>query len=641
MASSAHTNWSRKSLEELEELYTTEISRALRRAGYDPNIRPSYEELQRVGYGGLARALRRDHNTTLQKWCTTELGLRDRESTREQFTWNTTDEETIQLFERFLEAHNSGWEYATYATNRARLNKYATAYTDANPHHSIPDALHNPEHKPDDRARVRDAIAVLDSSLAATNSKRQYFSTINAWYEWLHQEGIFAYNPADGIQSEFSWNPGDPQNQPLTSEDVHALYHTAETTSQRLLIIGLAAWGLRRSELAALHQDQLVLHPSDGETPYIQFQTRKNGPSQVNILYGIDVLTTRLEELQADPDWNGYLFPSPTAASGHRIGDTIYDRFQRLAETAGVTVNGEPPKPHMGRRFWYEAYQEVIAELVAALRGVAMDQGSDDVATMARHYHSPEARRRARHNLMAQELEDTFGGLIDRSPGIDTTITGGRTRGEDVLQGFQPEGRGRYAVRHPRGDSDTARTLQAALTDRRDRVAPHHRLLGIDQDGNWHHYDAIAHIITVVDGDGHRIHREALASRTSVERWLAFIEDKQGLGWDVLLEQRDAHEEFATNPLPGNNDHRILGIDGFGRWLHYNAETDHVIAINWAGGIDARIDLPDRDLDVNEFLQLVTTTIGWIDQKAFSGSVVHDGLQGFDIDIPEDLFGHV
>lgn len=639
MASSAQTNWSRKSLDELETLYTTQISSALRHAGYNPNIRPTHDELQEVGYGGLARALRRDHDTTLKHWCINELGLKTRESDHEKFTWNTANQDAIDLFNRFLDAHTHGWEYATYVTNRARLNKYITAYENANPHRNITDALDDPEEKPDERARVREAFRILDTTLAAPNSKLQYYSTINAWYDWLEREGIFAYNPADGIQNEFSWDPGDPENQPLTADDVHALYRTTTNSSQRLLVIGLAAWGLRRSELAALHEDQLVLDPPDGETPYIDFQHRKNGPSQVNLLYGIDVLQERLNTLAAAPDWNGYLFPSPTASTGHRTGRTLYNRFQRLADDAGVTVEGETPKPHMGRRFWYEAYQEVVTELVAALRGVAKDQGSDDVATMARHYHSPEARRQARHDLMAQELEDTFGGLVDRAPGIDTDLTGSLTRGEDVLQSFQPEGRGRFAVRHPRGPSDTARTLQTLLHPRRDHLSPTLRLLGIDQDGNWHHYDAIAHVITVVDGAGDRIHREQLDSRTSVERWVKYIGDKDGLGWDVLLEQREARREFDQNPLPGNEAHSILGIDRFGRWLHYQDDVEIITAVNWAGGIDARVDLTARDMDINEFLQLVTNSIGWIDQKSFSGSVVYEGLQEYDIDVPEDIFG--
>lgn len=186
---------------------------------------------------------------------------------------------------------------------------------------------------------------VLDEVLGTSASKFKYLEDTRRFYGYLIDAGRAVYNPLDRMATRFGWDRPDWDNPTLDRADVTALYRAARTTEERLLVIGLAGWELRHAELCALHIDQLVLPPENDEQPYIQFADgeRKNGPRTVALLVGVDVLDTRLGTLADRSDWDGYLFPSSTAASGHIVTDTIRNRFTTLAERAGVTVDGEVP----------------------------------------------------------------------------------------------------------------------------------------------------------------------------------------------------------------------------------------------------------------------------------------------------------
>lgn len=80
----------------------------------------------------------------------------------------------------------------------------------------------------------------------------------------------------------------------LATEHVRALYQATDDQEEHLLVLALCAWGLRPSEVARLHTRQFVLDVSTDEVPYIVFKDRKNGPGQVTLLYGRNVLKDRL-----------------------------------------------------------------------------------------------------------------------------------------------------------------------------------------------------------------------------------------------------------------------------------------------------------------------------------------------------------
>jgi len=54
----------------------------------------------------------------------------------------------------------------------------------------------------------------------------------------------------------------------------------ATTSRDQLLVVALAGWGLRASEVAALHVSQFNRDVPDDDVPYIAFESRKNGPEK-------------------------------------------------------------------------------------------------------------------------------------------------------------------------------------------------------------------------------------------------------------------------------------------------------------------------------------------------------------------------
>jgi integrase len=192
----------------------------------------------------------------------------------------------------------------------------------------------------------------------------------------------------------------------LTAEQVRRIYEAADTIEQRLITIALAGWGLRPGEVAALHASQISL---DTDDPHLEFdEDRKNGPGTVALLVGLEALADRLDELAEADDWNGYVFPSDRAAAGHIHVDTVRRRFKRLAREGGVTVAGDTPKAKMGRRFWYNSYQEAVSELLDQLDEIAAEQGSDSAEVVMANYLSEERRRNHRRDAMRDTLKSVF-----------------------------------------------------------------------------------------------------------------------------------------------------------------------------------------------------------------------------------------
>ncbi len=121
------------------------------------------------------------------------------------------------------------------------------------------------------------------------------------------------------------------------------------------------------------------------------------------------MLETRLETLADRSDWDGCLFPSSHAASGHITTDTVRNRFAALAERAGVTVDGEPPTPKMGRRFWYTLYGDAVRQLADRYAPITDDRGSTDPGVVLDNYLSEADRRTHRRQAMHDALTTVLG----------------------------------------------------------------------------------------------------------------------------------------------------------------------------------------------------------------------------------------
>ena len=223
------------------------------------------------------------------------------------------------------------------------------------------------------------------------------------------------HNPTDQLERRFGWD-STPEwdNQALEADQIRLLYQTADDPVDRLIVIGICGWGLRPSEVASLHIDQLVLDPPEDDTeagPYIEFGSeRKNGPGTVALLTGLEDVSARIDALaeKIGNGWMGHVFPSSTAESGHLSTSTIRRRFKDLAERGGVSVNGEIPTPKMGRRYWYTAYGEAVRRVAERFADVAEEQGSKSAEVVLDNYLSEAEKRRHRREEMRADLEGLF-----------------------------------------------------------------------------------------------------------------------------------------------------------------------------------------------------------------------------------------
>jgi integrase len=388
----------------------------MRADGLDPETdRPTHEWLSANGFRGLIYALRESHDRTFGEFWAGDLGL----DADDGYDWGTDHGPTIDLLEAYVTSRHDrgGLRDSSADTLRYRLGRYVRAYRSVNGSADLLGPVARgadvPAHEATDAAWA--AFDRLDDALAPRTMRRIH-GVVDDWYAHLISRKRAAVNPVTGLDDEYRWTRrvdgagGDPANPALDPAQVRALYGTATTPDERLLIVALCAWGLRSGEVAALHRSQLALDPADADVPYVQFRTRKNGPGRVSILYGRETLERRLAELGDTASWNGYLFPSSRSASGHRTRQTICNRFTDLAGRTDLPgdADGEALVPQMARRFWYDAYSATQEAILEEVGEIAAEQGSASPEVVLRDYLSPDRRRRLRREYMRERLAAVF-----------------------------------------------------------------------------------------------------------------------------------------------------------------------------------------------------------------------------------------
>ncbi|WP_324664405.1 site-specific integrase [Haloarcula sediminis] len=399
------TAWTLLDRDGLVDAYWDLVAPAMRADGLDPETeQPTYEWLNEHGFRTLLYTLQEHHDTTFSAFWRKDLGLDPA-----GFDWQIDDGATVDAFERYLDRQQQrkSWSESTVDAHRSRLARYGRAYAAVNDTDDLlsPVARDSdvPAHEAVDACWA--TFDALDTEVARETLRRIYI-TVSDWYTTLVSRREAALNPTDGL--DYNWTGDDTTaNPPLAPEHVAALFGAATDTRERLLVVALCGWGLRSGEVAALHVDQLVL---DGDGPHIEFESRKNGPGSVALIYGQDVAERRIAELDAEA-WNGYLFPSPRSASGHRTGGTIRNWFRELTERASLPdeIDGHRPVPQMARRFWYDRYSSTVEELVEhQIQEIAKEQGSASAAVVWDDYLSEDRRRELRREFMQEKLSSAF-----------------------------------------------------------------------------------------------------------------------------------------------------------------------------------------------------------------------------------------
>ncbi len=402
-------NWSRKSLEELQHYWNAYIEIDLERNGVDLETRPTYREIADAGYSGIAYALREHHDMTLTEFLAT-VGFEEPGSS-DDYQWGIDDEPTIDALEAFLQRVERRRKQSTADSKRYRLATYVRLYEDVHDTAALVDRVMDESKQYDELRRVEAVLYELEDGRDSYHSLLHYLSDVREFYTHLVTRHGAAFNPAENVDQAEIWADeadDEPDNLALESDQVRALYQAAETPVEELTVLALCAWGLRRSEVAALHVSQFNLGSDD---PHIEFsEKRKNGPGTVALLYGVEELEDRIDALADREEWSGYLFPSTRSSSGHITGETVQARFKRLADRADVRVYGEQPTSKMGRRFWYTTYADAVSELTDDLEMIAAEQGSADPSVVLKNYLSKAEQRKYRREYMRERLAEAFEG---------------------------------------------------------------------------------------------------------------------------------------------------------------------------------------------------------------------------------------
>lgn len=410
--------WTLLDREELVDAYWSVVAPAMEADGLDPTSeKPTHAWLREHDFRPLLYALREYHDSTFGDFWSDDLGLEPEET---GFDWATDHERTIDALESFLTSRRErkGLADSSIDTLRYRLNRYVRAFRDENGTDDLVTPVARDSETPPYEAvdACWAAFDRLHDDLDGGQTKRRIHLAVSNWYAHLLRRKWAAVNPANGLDDEFDWSTAnggtDKGDTPcLDAAHVRALYDAATDDEERLLVLALCAWGLRPSEVARLHARQFVLDPDDG-VPYIAFDERKNGPGEVSLLYGRETLEARLAATDGDDDWEGYLFPSPSASGGPISRWTVWNRFGRLADRAGLPdeIDGETPSPKMGRRFWYDAYSSSLEVVLGSLDEIAAEQGSASADVVLQNYLSDARARTLRREYMREQLAAVFEG---------------------------------------------------------------------------------------------------------------------------------------------------------------------------------------------------------------------------------------
>lgn len=406
---------------EFEQFYRDEIMPAIRvddSIDVDPRTdTPPYRWLK-GNFSGFVERLRRDHDLSPGQFYT-EAGLPPKSSDADGTSWGLDHDPTAMALQGYIDELDldRGRAASTIESRRSRLRTYVQTYAHAHDSHDLLTPLLDEQQKPAEIQRAKEVFRVLDDELGTLGSKRKYVSVVKNWYTFLEETGRAIYNPASNLLTRFGWDREPVYDHPALSRSQLESMLAVGTTEERYLLLALAGWGLRPVEACELHVDQLVLDPEDGTVPYIEFAAgeRKNARrvrNTVELLVGVDAIDHRRRELLSDES-AGYLFPSPVGDDDPITTQTARRWFRSLGDRADISIDGEAPKPKMGRRTWYRLYRQQRARIDADTAAVAASQGSRDPTVSEQNYFDERTRRQARADAMRDQVQTELADIFD------------------------------------------------------------------------------------------------------------------------------------------------------------------------------------------------------------------------------------
>lgn len=325
---------------------------------------------------------------------------------QEEYKWHIDDVATISLAKNYLDdrVECRNWEHSTMTTNRSRINDILRRFNEKYGDSEIIAHANNPSLQTDLYTTFKQIVKDIRGTLSSTESAFKHVRAAHRFFEWLARSGRIEYDPMKNLEDEFRWN-WDSEPTPLKDKHVARLWAAAETDEERILVIGYCVWGLRTSELPAIHVNQLHF---DQQNPVISFEEeqRKNGQGEVSLLFGLETLATFLDKRARQPSWNGYLLPSPQDDRSFLCANQARTKFKNLCRRAGITIDGDVATPKHGRSFYYNILADAETELLEMAAQIAEEQGAKDPASVRNYYLTPERRDQYRRIFFEYRMRD-------------------------------------------------------------------------------------------------------------------------------------------------------------------------------------------------------------------------------------------
>ncbi|SEW00708.1 hypothetical protein [Halobacterium jilantaiense] len=410
-----YRNWTHN-LESLQEIGDDILHDWRNQKPKSPRDYPAVRWLNDNGYSHLRWVLREKHDMGTREF----FVLLTSAGGQEGYQWHIENVATISLAKNYLDdrVECREWQNSTKQTNRSRLNdvlrRFAEKYGDSD----IIAHANNPSLQTDLYTTFKVIVKDLREELGSKESAFKQLRAAHRFFEWLERSGRIEYDPMENLEDEFKWD-WDAEPTPLNDEQVAQLWITAETDEERMLVIGYCVWGVRTRELPAIHADQFQF---DQQNPVVNFEEeqRKNGQGEVSLLFGLETLATLLDKRARQPDWNGYLFPSPKADREFLCAKQAREKFKDLCRRADVTIDGDVATPKHGRSAYYNVLADAETELLEMIAQIAEEQGSKDLKSVRDYYLTEERRDRYRRIFFRHRIRNVLpdDAYADSSDGI-------------------------------------------------------------------------------------------------------------------------------------------------------------------------------------------------------------------------------
>lgn len=358
---------------------------------------PSTRWLNENGYSNLRWILKNKHDLRHKEFF--ELILNLDHGNGSDFEWNIDDSVTIKHSLDFLDGikNTRNLSDQTWKNYRSVLNgtfRHFAAYHGEDSLYGLANDLDRQE----EAYEMFEEVICNIKQTRPDNTAYAHLRLIQRFYEWLDRHHRIEYNPVEGLEEEFKFD-FDSNTVPLTDEQVRKLWTEAADLEEYILIVGYVLWGLRTEELPRLHIDQFILESKD---PRYDFNERKNGPGIISVEHGLMYVAERFDRLQTQSDFDGTLFDV------HK--KTLKRRFNRLAERAGVTIDGSPANPAHGRNYWMDLCTETNLLMLEVAKEIIPDRGSTDPQTALESYTDEQTRRKYRRFVFRFHLENVLPG---------------------------------------------------------------------------------------------------------------------------------------------------------------------------------------------------------------------------------------